>query len=137
MQTLVALPALSAPVVPTNRTTLFADITALDDLSRADLLTVAILGAVHSVTATVDYRLNHPQLIQDASVLFAGMSNLDLNGASRQGLALLAVFAWNAGYSNDVTIGTDVNAILLEGRDLRTLPEETLARILLRLFYTL
>lgn len=143
-QTLTALTALSNPVVKSDGGNLVANMAALDNLGRRDLIVVSILGLVHALYATKDYRTNHPQLIQDGIVLLGGVSNLDNNGESKQVLLELASIDWNYGFktdpvssSNTVGLSSDVSTIVKEGRDLRELPEQTLTRIRAMLRYRL
>lgn len=119
------------PVVHGDSAQLVANMSALENLGRADLLAVAIIGFVHAVSGTRDYRTNHRQLIQDAEVFMDGISNIQANNISRQMLLVFAAMAWDLGYQVDVGLTTDVATILNEVRDLRSLPEETLGRIML------
>ena len=119
------------PVVHGDSAQLVANMSALENLGRADLLAVAIIGFVHAVSGTRDYRTNHRQLIQDAEVFMDGISNTQANNISRQMLLVFAAMAWDLGYQVDVGLTTDVATILNEVRDLRSLPEETLGRIML------
>jgi len=137
-QTLTALPSITSPVAKGAGATMVANMTALGNLSRAELLAISAVGSIHSFYPTPNYRVNHAQLIQDALVYWSGVSNLDLNGANLQTLQIMAVMSWDSGYSHDpisianpLGLSNDVNAILKEARDLSNLPEETLARIVL------
>lgn len=136
-QTLTALPALSTPTTVPDSRTLVANMSALENLGRADLLTVMVLGLVHDISGTKDYRTNHPLLISDAASLFGAISLVNPSDLNRQVLLVWAVLCWNAGKVADATLTTDVAALLLEGRDLRCLPEETLLQILFMLQYRL
>lgn len=130
-QTLVIHVDPHTPVVHGDSAILVGNMSALENLGRADLFAVAIIGFVHAVSGTRDYRNNHAQLIQDSEVFMDGISNIQANNISRQMLLAFAAMAWDIGYQTDVSITTDVATILNEVRDLRTLPEEILGRMML------
>lgn len=143
-QVLQALPALSATVVQKDNKKMVSNMAALFNLGWADIKAITILGLLHALYATKDYRSNHPLLIQEATVLFGGISIMDDGGGSLNNSVLDAVFAWNLGYKTDpyavgtpLGISTDVSVILKEGRDFRVLPEQTLNRIIFLLNYRL
>lgn len=139
-QTLTALSAPSNPAVIADSKKQVGNMAALENLGRADLLTIAILGEVHTLYATRDYRTNHKQLITDAVGFWGAVSLLTLNDVTKQVLLAMASSMWNLGFKTDPVSGvnttgisSDVNTVVAEGKDLRTLPEETLSRILLYL----
>lgn len=136
-QTLTALVALHHPVVPADQTIPINNIAALEDLAPKQLLGVFILGSIHSMYLTVDYRTNHTQLIQDAMVISKGVSLIDMTDVSKVIWQLLAMSSWDSGYSadprtiaNPTGLSNDVNAILAEARDLIELPMEILLRVM-------
>jgi hypothetical protein len=97
----------------------YAKLTALPLKQR---LVVALLGMIHAVSATVDYRLAHPQMIQDTQVFLAGLETpIDFWSA-------LAASAWTNGKSVDVALSADISTLLAEGRELLEQSEEELIR---------
>lgn len=114
-----------------------AQMSALMDLGRADLKAIAVVALTYAVNTAgdTDYRANHAALRRDAGILFGGTSNIDDNGSSFTVLLIQTVLAWQVAFDGDATLSTDVNTLLNLARDLRSLPEETLNRILFFLQY--
>lgn len=136
-QTLTALAALHHPVITADQIIPMNNISALDDLAPKQLLGVFILGSIHSMYLTVDYRNNHTQLVQDAMEISKGISLIDMTDVSKIIWQLLAMSSWDSGYSvdpktiaNPTGLSNDVNTILQEARDLIELPTEVLLRIM-------
>lgn len=138
-QNLVVLPALSSPVKLTDSNTLAANMSAMTNLGLAGLRTISILGRIYQLNAAggKDYRTNHAGAIQDAKILFGGISLI--SGQMSQNKALIeAAIDWGDGESSDAAgLSNSVNTLLAEGRDFLELPVETLERILLMLKYRL
>lgn len=131
-QTLTALVApTTSPIKQgsTNVKTLIGDWAALNNLDDRMLKCIAILGRVHELYLSLDYRTNHKQLIQDAMVFFSGIPNMN----DRNYIQFQAAIDWNAGLIGDVGIGTSVLALVKEARDIANLSEDELNRILLLL----
>lgn len=96
-------------------------------LSMRERMTIAIIGLIHEVTAA-DYRLKHPNLIQDAMVFTRGISQeFDFFSA-------IAGATWTLGKATDAALSNDIPTLLGEGRDLANLSEDELKRIFVFLF---
>ena len=99
-QILQVLPALSTPVKHSDNAAMISNMSALDDLGRADIKAIGIVGLIHmasSMPGSTDYRTNHTQLIQDATTFWGGVSNIDDNGTSKTVLIIQASLAWDIG----------------------------------------
>lgn len=138
-QNLTAHASLSTPVVITDSNTLVSNMSAMMNLGRAQIYTVSVLGLIYSLAAAggKDYTTNHAGLIQDAKILLGGISLVSSEIAHNK-LLIDAALYWSTGRAGSGgTLSSSVNALLLEGRDFISLPEETLERLVMALRYRL
>jgi hypothetical protein len=125
--TLTSQTAPTSPVTPRSAAQVifddnYAKLTALPMKQR---LAITLLGVIHLVSGTVDYRTNHAQCIQDAKVFLAGLSTpLDF-------WAAIAAYSWTAGKAVDANLSADVSTLLAEAKDFNEQSEEELIREIL------
>ena len=125
----ITLTALTVPTSPVaNRSASqvifdndYAILTTLPDKQK---MVIALLGLVHAVSGTVDYRNSHRVLRQDAKVFDAGIST------PMDQWAALAAKAWTWGNAVD-GLSADINTLLAEARHLTEMSEEEIARTFL------
>ena len=87
-------------------------------------MVIALLGVIHAVSGTVDYRTAHKQVREDARVFQAGIST------PMDQWAALAAKAWTWGNAVD-GLSADINTLLAEARHLTEMSEEEIARTFL------
>ena len=106
---------------------------ALANLSRIALKAVAIVSMIEVVrlAGDTDYTSKHEQLRSDAATGLKGISILDDSGIALNDILIQTVLMWAGAYDGNNAFTTDVNALLLAGRDFLETPEETLTRTLL------
>lgn len=95
---------------------------SVGSLSTRQRLALIIVAMTHTETS-VNYKLKHPALIQDAMVYTGGISQFDYWTAA-------VGLEWTNGHAVDGSLSADVPTLLEEGRDLENLPEDTLFRII-------
>jgi hypothetical protein len=133
-QTLTVLSALSTPPVLTEANALMANVAAINNLDNRQLLALRVLALAYALNdgGGTDYRTNFPLLIESATNLFGGNAiniiippyNSEIAGK------IEAVLDWNAGYTADNTLSTDVDTLVAEMGILRQLNETQLLRII-------
>lgn len=136
-RTLVALAEPTSPPTVAQRNGIAADMAALDGLGSASLKAIQIvcLIIVNNAAGDTNYTNNHTQLISDANVMFGGISIIDDTDASYNLKLIQTVLVWALAKDTVAATTGDVDTLLNTGRDFRTLPEETLNRIILFLQY--
>lgn len=136
-QTLVVLPALTVPIVLNEGNTLWANVAAIQNLDNRQTLALRVIAKIYQLNANggIDYRADYPALEQDALNLL-GASNIASApfGAGPVG-KWEAVLDWNAGYTADGSLSTDVQTLVDAMGQLAVTPETTLYLILLYLKY--
>lgn len=131
-QVLTIHAAPSSPVKETDGRVLAANMQALANLGRAPLKAIAAYSLTFLLQANgkTDYRTNLPQLVQDAKIFF-GVFELVAMEENLQMLLIQTALNWNAGYTANNALGTDVWAIYDKAKLLAAYDEETLNKILL------
>ena len=125
--TLTSQSAPTSPVTPRSAAQVIFDdnYAKMAALPLKQRLAIALIGTIHLVSGTVDYRTNHPQCIQDTKVFLAGKSTpIDL-------WAVIAAYSWSAGKTVDGALSADVSTLLGEAKDFLEQSEEELIRQIL------
>lgn len=115
----------TSPVTPRSAAQVIFDnnYAKLAALPLKQRLVVALLGMIHAMSGTVDYRNAHRQMIQDATVFLAGIETpIDL-------WAVLAAFSWTMGKTLDpANLSSTIDGMLAEALHFNEQSEEELIR---------
>lgn len=115
------------------------DLAAVDNLSRKELRSIAILGLILACKqqGDTDYSNNHAQLKIDANAFWNQFGMMDWE-------KVRAVICWQLGKSADASLSTDVNSLLANTtaniynvRAMPALSEELLEQMFWLLMYDL
>ncbi len=137
--TLTQLPAITSPVTVAQAATLSANVAAIRALDNRETLALSVLAKIYQLNHAggTDYRANHKQLRIDATSLLGEFAfEAGAPGITRLS-KIKAVLDWNAAYTADATIGTDVNALVNAMAGMRETPEATLMLFYYFLLYKL
>lgn len=118
----------SGSVKVTDSKILSANVAAIQNLSNREVVGLSVLGAIYELASKSgpDYRANHKQLRIDSTSFMGGFSLCSMSTAGDLSSRIRAVLDWNNGYAADNTLGTDVNALVLNMGGIRETPETTL-----------
>lgn len=128
-QALTTLPSVTLPVTNTGGATFAADYAKLATLSPRELKTFRVVCLMYYLQTVTDYRLIHGRLISDSISFTRGLSNFQIDVG-------LSVADWAASLAQLLSLlspaaaASDITGIIALGSDFRTLPEQTLDRMI-------
>ena len=136
-QTLKILPSITSPVTVAQAATFASNLAAIENLDNRQVKALSVVSLIYLLNnkGGTDYRTNHKQLRTDATNLFGVFPIMGNN--NQQESRYRAVLDWNAGFTADSTVGSDVNALVSSMGGERDTPEPTLLMLAFFLRYKL